>query len=42
MVNGDGPQRDELTQGEGYGGGGGGCDFKYEGLPGVILIEVVP
>jgi len=43
LVNGQGPQRDNETQGEGYGGGGGYHDdsvVHHYGLPGVILIEV--
>jgi len=44
MVNGEGPQRESDNQGEGYGGGGalhsrGGISV-YDGLPGVILMEV--
>ena len=42
MVNGQGPQRDSDNQGEGYGGGGGRHYSRgtYDGLPGVILMEV--
>ena len=44
LVNGEGPQRESDNQGEGYGGGGGirksGATFLYDGLPGVILMEV--
>ena len=45
LVNGEGPQRDSDNQGEGY-GGGANChrnsdgDLMYDGLPGVILLEV--
>ena len=44
LVNGDGPQRYSDIQGEGYGGGGGPHKvsgvWHYDGLPGVILMEV--
>ena len=44
LVNGDGPQRDSVNQGEGYGAGGGPHGVSgvmhYDGLPGVILMEV--
>ena len=45
IVNGQGPQRSSDNQGEGYGGGGGahynGSQWIRDGLPGVILMEVV-
>ena len=44
LVNGDGPQRDSVNQGEGYGAGGGPHFVSgvghYDGFPGVILMEV--
>ena len=49
LVNGQGPQRRSNHQGQGY--GGGGSDYLYpkerhipipDGLPGVVLVEVVP
>ena len=48
LINGEGPMRDSDNQGEGYGGGGCGHpsngnrrQWIEEGLPGVILLEVV-
>ena len=45
LVGGSGPSRDNQYQGEGYGGGGGGwydgSRLHQDGLPGVILVEVV-
>ena len=47
LVNGAGPEEWDLTQGQGF--GGGGCDYdsqgndaKNYGLRGVILLEMVP
>ena len=50
MVDGQGPERTDLTQGEGFGGGGapvdkncGKCSYTQEwGLQGVVLLEVGP
>ena len=46
LLSGEGPPRDHGGQGEGYGGGGEGEDdpseFVFTGLPGLIIIEVVP
>ena len=46
LVSGEGPGRDHEGQGEGYGGGGEGQQESSQlvntGLPGLILIEVVP
>ena len=46
LVDGEGPQRDNDNQGEGYGGGGSSRTdsnnaLRHEGLPGVILLEIV-
>ena len=40
LVGGSGPSRNQY-QGEGYGGGDGSNDGNTNGLPGVILVEVV-
>ena len=40
LVDSDGPSTSPW-QGKGYGGGGGGNHSSEEGLPGVILVEVV-
>ena len=43
IINGEGPKRSSINQGLGYGGGGGGCDEleAWNGLPGVVIVEVV-
>ena len=39
LVNGEGPERDSYTQGQGY-GGGAGRHSQHGGLQGVVLLEV--
>ena len=41
LVNGSGPDTSSYT-GQGFGGGGNGHGNFAQGLPGVILLEIVP
>ena len=38
LINGVGPDRESKYQGQGYGGGGAG---RNDGLPGVVILEIV-